>query len=271
MNIKPYTHFLFLPLVLVLLTAIMLAFPIGRDWPTWNVSTWEQLKAPYDMPNFTGMPFAFFALPHALLPINIGNAINLALNILVIAAVAYRYAGVRWHIALAITMTTPFFIDLLMSNNVDWIPLSAFLVADWAAYPLLAMKPQMLAGMAIIRFKANPQPLHLLPLVVVLIASVAIWGAWWKHLGVGLAGSPWNFAPWPYFIPIGIYLLWLAWQRDDEIIAACATPFLVPYFAIYSVAGLHILLACRYRRAALWMWVVTWWYFIITTRWLAAI
>ena len=263
---RSYTHFLFLLIALIALSAIMLAFPIGRDWQTWNVSTWEQLKAPYDMPDFAGIPFAYFMLPHALLPINIGNAINLALNILVIGAVAYRYAGARWHIAFAIAMTTPMAVNLIMSNNIDWIPLSAFLVADWAAYPLLACKPQMLAGMAIIRFKANPRPLCLLPLIVVLIASMALWGAWWTHLGDGLTTVAWNFAPFPFFIPVGLYLLWLAWKRDDEIIAACATPFLVPYFAPYSLTGLHVLLACRYRRAAMWLWFFSWWFLIIAGR-----
>lgn len=268
MDTRPHRQFL---VALVALSCVTWVFPIGRDWQTWNVVTISQIQSPYSMPDFTGMPFAFFMLPHALLNMDIGNTINLALNVLVIGTVAYKYGGRQWHIALAITMTTPMFVNLLMSNNIDWIPLSAFLVPDWLAYPLLAMKPQMLGMSAVIRFKRNPQVTRLLPLVIVLILSVAVWGAWWQHLGSGLTRLPWNFAPWPFFIPIGIYLLWIAWKRDDEIIAACATPFIMPYFAPYSLPGLHVLLACRYRRAAMWLWGFSWWYLIIESRRIGAV
>ena len=250
--------------VLAVLLCFAFAFPIGRDWPAYSVTSLEQIQAPYDIPSFRGMPFAFFALPHALLNVDIGNAINLTLNILVIAAVAHKYAGASWHIAVAITMTSPMGINLLMSNNIDWIPLAAFLVAgDWLAYPLLAMKPNVLAGAALIRFKRNPNPTALIPLMAVLIASVLIWGSWWTHLGHDLTGVAWNFAPFPYMIPVGLFLLWKAWRSEDEIIAACATPFLVPYFAPYSLTGLHVLLASRYRRAAIWLWCFSWWFVII--------
>lgn len=261
-KIMVYRNYL---IALAILSCFAFVLPIGRDWPAWNVSSTAQITGVYDKP-FTGAPYAYFALPHVLLDISIGNAINLALNILVIAAVAYRYAGKQWHIAFAIAMTSPMAINLIMSNNIDWIPLSAFLVADWAAYPLLAMKPQVLGMAAIIRFKRNPYLLPLIPLIVLVIASIAIWGAWWQHLGGGLFNVAWNFAPFPYMIPVGLYLIWIAWKREDEIIAACATPFLVPYFAPYSLAGLHVLLASRYRKAAIILWCFSWWFLIITAR-----
>ena len=259
-NIKAHRHYL-VPIIALLFLAF--ALPIGRDWTIYSVTSLEQLQTPYDIPGFRGMPFAFFALPHALLNIDIGNAINLTLNILVITAVAYTYAGKQWHIAAAITMTSPMGVNLIMNNNIDWIPLSAFLVADWLAYPLLAMKPNILAGMALIRFKRNPNIMVLIPLIIMLIASIAIWGAWWQHLGSGLTSVHWNIAPFPYMIPVGVFLLWKAWQSDDEIIAACATPFLVPYFAPYSLTGLHVLLAAKYRRAAIYLWCFSWWFVII--------
>jgi hypothetical protein len=249
-----------------MLLCLAFAFPIGRDWQTWDVSSIEQIQYPYTMPDFTGMPFAFFALPHSLLDIDFGNAINLTLNILVIGLVAYKFAGDSWHIAIAITMTSPMAINLIMSNNIDWIPLASFLFSDWLAYPMLAMKPQVLAGAAIIRFKRNPNLFVLIPLIAMLIASVLIWGTWWTQLGDGLTALPWNFAPFPYFIPIGIYLLWIAWKRDDEIISACATPFFVPYFAPYSLTSLQILLACKYRKQSIWLWCFSWWFVIITAK-----
>ncbi len=261
-NIKAHSQYL--GIIIIAVFCITLLLPVGIDWKTYNVDTIAQIQSPYLIPKFVGMPFAFFALPHSLLDIGIGNAINLALNIMVIIAVARRYAGKDWHIAVAITMTSPMGINLLMSNNIDWIPLSAFLFADWLAYPLLAMKPNVLAGMALILFKRNPSPLALLPLAVMLLVSIVIWGSWWTHLGHGLTEVPWNFAPFPYMIPVGLYLLWKAWHSEDEIIAACATPFLVPYFAPYSLTGPLVLLASRYQRAAIWLWCFSWWFVIIS-------
>ncbi|KKK58372.1 hypothetical protein LCGC14_3045110, partial [marine sediment metagenome] len=68
--------------MLIALLSFVFVLPVGRDWQTYNVATISQIQAPYDIPDFAGMPFAYFVLPHALLPIDIGNAINLALNIL---------------------------------------------------------------------------------------------------------------------------------------------------------------------------------------------
>ena len=263
MSIKMYRHYF---IAITALVCVSWLFPIGRDWPAY-AATIGNINSPALMDKFAGMPFAYFVLPHALLNIDIGNAVNLTLNIFIIGAVAYRYAGAQWHIAFALTMTSPMAINLIMSNNVDWIPLSAFLVQDWAAYPLLAMKPQVLGMAAIVRFKRNPRLLPLVPLIVILIASFVIWGAWWQHIGQGqLDTVPWNFAPWPFAIPLGIYLACVGWRKDDEIIAACATPFLVPYFAPYSLAGLHVLLACKHKRAAVYLWVFAWWFIIVSVR-----
>lgn len=268
MDTKAYSRYL---IALVPLSLVMSLFPVGETWAAFNVQSVDQFRDPYTIPNFIGFPFAFFVLPHSLLNLDTGNAINLALNVWVIVLVARKYGGTQWHIALAITMTNPIFVSTLINNNIDWIPLLAFLAPDWLAYPLLAMKPQVLGASAIIRFKRNPRLITLLPLALVLIVSVLIWGAWWSHLGRDMDTTAWNLAPFPYLIPVGLYLLWVGLRRDDAIIAACATPFFVPYFALYSLSGLHVLLACRHRNAALALWVFVWWYFIITARWMAAV
>jgi hypothetical protein len=256
----------FIMLALAALAMVAMSLPVGQDWRIYNVASLSQIQAPYNMQEFVGMPFAFFALPHALASIEVGNAINVALNILVIMAVAARFGGKQWHIISALVITSPFGLLLIMSNNIDWIPLAAFLVADWLAYPMLAMKPQLLAGAAIIRFKRNSNPLMLLPLVAMLIVSVAIWGAWWQQLGGGLLDVKWNYAPFPYMIPAGVYLLWWAWKHDDEVMAACSTMFFVPYFAPYSLTGIHVLLASRNRHWGVAIWVLAWWMFIRSAR-----
>jgi hypothetical protein len=238
--------------------------PVGFDWNIYNVSSLAQIKAPYAMPGFVGIPFAFFVLPHSLLSVAIGNTINLWLNIIVIMLVARKYSGGWWWLVTLLAITTPIGALLIRNNNIDWIPLAAFLAPDWLAYPLWACKPQVLAGAAVIRFKRNPNLLCLVPLVLVGIASVIIWGAWWQQLGGGVEYQNWNYAPWPWLIPVGLYLLWWAWRENDEIIAASATIFFVPYFAPYSLVGLHVLIAARNKRLGFGLWVLSYWLLIIS-------
>jgi hypothetical protein len=251
-------------IALILMVAIMT--PVGIDWQTWNIESVTQLRAPYDMPDFTGMPFAFFALPHAALNIEIGNAVNVGLNILAVIMVANFYAGKDWYKVTLIVLSSPFGMLLVMVNNIDWIPLMSFVLADWLAYPMLAMKPQMLAGAAIIRFKRHADWTQLIPLAFMLACSVLIWGAWWQRLGNGLFDAKWNYAPFPYMIPVGVYLLWQAWKRNDDILAACSTMFFVPYFAPYSLAGVHTLITSRDRRIGVALWLLAWWLFIRSAR-----
>jgi hypothetical protein len=234
--------------------------PVGFDWRIYADAT---PTTPYSTPGFIGTPFAYLFLPHALLSANIGNAVNVCLNVLAIVLVTRKYAGNRWYIASLLAITTPQGLLLMRNNNIDWIPLMSFLVADWLAYPMLAVKPQALAGAAVIRFKRNPSWLQLLPLALVGLLSVIVWPFWWQRLGGDVASQSWNFAPFPYLLPVGVWLLWKAWREDDEIIAACSTMFFVPYVAYYSLVGVHALIATRDRRAGALLWLVSYWYMVL--------
>jgi len=257
-------EFTLLVIALVFIAGLFVA--PGYDWQTWHVDNGAQLRLPYTMPDFTGMPFAYFVLPHALLGVQISAAINRVLNIVVVCAVLYRYTGQQYRYLAALVFTCPTGLLLLMCNNVDWIPLSAFLVADWLAYPLLAMKPQVLAGAALIRFKRNPQVWQLIPLAIMLVLSVLIWGTWWQHVGNGLLNTPWNLAAFPLFVPIGIWLLAKAWRQDDEILAGISTPLFVPYISPGSMVAIHALILTRDRRAGVVFWFVSWWLIVFLAR-----
>ena len=71
---------------------------------------------------------------------------------------------------------------------------------------------------------------------------------------------------WPVGIPLGLYMLYRAFKEDNELIAAAATPFLVPYIAPYSLAGLMAMLGGRYKREVFYLYVGVWAYFIIQLR-----
>ena len=132
--------------------------------------------------------------------------------------------------------------------------------------PLLVLKPHTLGGVALIWWKRSTQKIRLItPLVVVVALSFLIWGIWPLQIH-SLTDVKWNFAPWPFGIVLGAYMLFRAYQQDDEFLAAAATPFLVPYIAPYSLAGVLAFVGCKYRREAFFVYVAFWVYFIVETR-----
>jgi hypothetical protein len=60
--------------------------------------------------------------------------------------------------------------------------------------------------------------------------------------------------------------LYRAIRTDDELIAAAATPFLVPYIAPYSLSGLMAMLGGKYKREIFYLYIGSWAYFIIQLR-----
>lgn len=241
---------------------------VGVDWEFSFDPAMSNFLDYWDHSSYVGFPWLLFFIPHGLLPLALGNAINLTLNILVPLAVIMRYRG-GWQ-AVALLYTSPFFLDLMRTNNVDWIPLVAFLLPLWAGLPFLVAKPQVLGGAALIWLKKHwRQPLWVLPAALMVLVSVGVWGIT-EPLAANdtqaLYTADWNFAPFPFMVPVGLYLLWKAWQREDAVVGAAATPFLVPYFAPYSLVPLLTLLACTHRRDALYVWVGFWVYFIVSLR-----
>ncbi|KPK03161.1 MAG: hypothetical protein AMJ56_19780 [Anaerolineae bacterium SG8_19] len=239
-------------------------YPLGVDWQETYSQIPDHWRDPYEIASFTSPPWIMVLLPHAWLPVDWGNAINLVLNITLIVAVVVRFGG-GWPLMLLV-FTSPPFLDLVRTNNVDWIALLALLIPVTWGLPVLVGKPQALGGASLIWWKHSANKIRvLIPLVVVVVLSFLIWGLWPLRIKP-VHESVWNFAPWPFLIPLGIYMLYRAYRQDDVFLAAAATPFLVPYIAPYSVAGLIAFCGSKYRREALIIYVAFWVYFIVETR-----
>lgn len=250
-----------------LLVALERFYPVGVDWEyTFSAVSGHWLD-PYVIETFTSPPWIVALLPHAWLPTTWGNAINLCLNVLMIALVIRRFNG-GLPLMLLVYTSPPFF-DLVRTNNIDWIPLLALLLPPMWGLPLLALKPQSLSGIALIWWKRSTNRIKLVaPLIVIVLLSFLIWGMWPFQIQ-SLGDVQWNFAPWPFGIVLGAYMLFRAYKQDDEFLAAAATPFLMPYIAPYSVAGILAFVGCKYRREAFYVYVAFWIYFIVETRLLA--
>ncbi len=251
-------------ILLPLLFVLSRYYPLGIDWSFTYHQAAENWRDPFVIHTFTNPPWVLVLVPHAWLPVQWGNAINLLLNVTLLMIIIRRYRG-GWQTMLLVFTSAPFF-DLMRTNNVDWIPLLALLLPPMWGLPVLVIKPHSLGAIALIWWKRERFGVRmLLPTIVIGLVSLAIWGLWPLQGGLPENVS-WNFAPFPFFVPVGVYMLYRAYQDDNEVLAAASTPLLTPYIAPYSVTAVLALAGSRYRREAFIVWAAFWVYFIIQAR-----
>lgn len=246
----------------VVVTALAQFAPIGLDWNTFHQAG-QSLRDPFAVGGFVNPPHVLLLLPHAALPINWGNAINLILNVAVVGFIALP--GGKW--AVLMCYTNPLFFAMLTNNNIDWIAGLAFLIGGpmWLKWLIMSAKPHVIGGVGLVWLKRwGIRPL--IPTVVVIAATFLIFGMWLSKIQLSPEAPKWNFAPFPVMIPLGVWMLWRGYTQADQELAACATPFLTPYIAPYSIALVYSLLARRDLRAAFWVWVGFWVFFVIEVR-----
>lgn len=219
-----------------------------------------------DQEPFTNPPWVLALLPHAFLfPAHIGAAVNSTITIIVILVVIRRFGG-TWQTALMTFTSAPFF-DLMLKSNVDWIPMLALLLPPMWGLPLLVIKPHSIGAVALIWWKRQRFSLWMLaPLAVLGVLSLLVYGLWFTQVGLPWNAAAWNFAPFPYFLPLGTYMLYRAYRSDDAFLAAAATPLLTPYIATYSVTALFAFTGSQYRREMFIVWCAFWVFFIIFSR-----
>jgi hypothetical protein len=235
-------------------------YPIGDDWfYTYNLAV-KNFFQPYAHSDLAGFPWLLVALPHGILPLEWGNAINLVIYLLVLLALIHKYDGGVF--AMFLTFTSLITIEASRTNNADWVPAIFLLMPSQWTLPFLLAKPQILGAAALIWWKRQHFNWRLLiPSLVVIALSFVIWG-WWVtpmlQKGAFVATEIWNYAVFPFGIPMGLYILYCAYRQDDEVLAACATPFFVPYFAVYSLAPLMAVVSSRHRHAGLALYCLSW-------------
>lgn len=251
--------------------AIRDVIPVGDDWrdvfhglPLMQPYAYNDTRPPWSRISYP--PWIMLLLPHAQLDMRTGNAINFLLNLIVPMAVAVRLTRLnaaesegrtRLYATLFLTFTSPFYLQLVATNNVEWIPLLAFLVPKVLSGLFLACKPQAVGG-ALVIFVKRTRGLALIPLLSLVALSFGLWPGWLSEITSPPLDVAINIAPFPLLVPLGVYLLWHAWKADDEVLAASATPFLVPYMTPYAATANMVLIAARYQKIALIVWIVMW-------------
>ena len=263
--------------LLIVAPALIALFTFGLPWSVDWFGIYSELARrtihPYAITAFFNPPW--FAVPLSLLgwmPPRLSQAANAFLNLAITALVVVRYGGTSK--SLVLTLTSLPFATLVIYGNVEWIPMSAFLVPHSLGLILIATKPQTgaLAGLVWLR-QAQSKLRLLLPLIAVLVVSLLVWPSWPQAAFANFAARqpppltlPSNASPWPWLIPAGIVLLVAAWRGRDELLGVAATLCLSPYFVLHSATLFMALLAARTPRLAL-TFSLAMWLSAIVTNW----
>jgi hypothetical protein len=273
-------------LALFLCTGAALAAALNRlpfdaiDWYTYRDI--QDFWHPYREGVVFNPPWTFWLLwPLRLLPVYQVGILRL-LILLSLAALILQRGGGKWEM-LALATSMPF-LYLVANGNIDWLAGLAFLVKDSGlALPLLLIKPQVGIFAALAWLQKSGWRI-LLPTAGLLLLSLAIYG-WWPaqalaniqgmENGVGLTRAEWNASIFPWGVPLGLWLIWLAWQKGDEFYGVSATLLLSPYYGHYTMAVWYALALTRLkgwagRLGLALFWLVTWvWYFyaFLGVRW----
>jgi hypothetical protein len=253
----------FLLLSPVILFLFMKFPPVAMDW---RFTFYEVAKAPlllYDNTGITYLPWvAAILAPFGLLPYPLSLAVNSYLNLLLLALLVIRNGGGK--LALLLALTSFPFLALIANGSVEWIPMTAFLLQGGWGLLLLLLKPQSGIFVAINWFRAAPNKIRFLgPTAVALLLSFIILPGWvWKLIAIFKISIPVlgraNFSPWPWAIPLGVFLLYLSWKRSDDLLAIAGTLCLTPYFTAHSLVIAFGLLAARSRKWGVIAWVLLW-------------
>ena len=220
---------------------------------------------PYSVRGFYNPPWAaaLFA-PFARLPIDLSVLLQLALFFVTLTLVIHKFGGRRSAVLIALTSFVA--LDTALELNVEWMVCLGWLApARWSA-PLLVIKPQTALGYY---FSVKPRELLYAVLIgsLFLLASLFIWQDWIPQLITSVRSDTWvrpfNFAPMafitPYVsIPIGLFLAWRAFRKQDAPLGVLAWLFFMPYVALYGVLIHLAMLAIRAPRAALVASLVLW-------------
>lgn len=222
----------------------------GSDWAFWFAYHCRHLADLYATAQHYPPWIYVFLWPLSMFP----DAIGLILLGLLSVIVLHRYMGSWWRTIML--LASPAAMLSIAFGNVDSLLVLAFLLPTWAALIVVSCKPVIMLGWAIRSWLQRKSIVQLLPLMIILIASLCICGLWPTSLTssdvtTGLTINLW----WPASIAVGVVLLCTKsgtmWLIGSALLSPYVTVYqLVPILAhIYKRKGLITILTLN---IALW-------------------
>jgi hypothetical protein len=143
-------------------------------------------------------------------------------------------------------LLSPTDIGALLVNNIDPIVISGMLFPPvWGLF-FLAMKPQIGLGVIIYYLVQTWRKdgfwgtvRVFAPVTIVFFASLILFPVWIEHVR-SLPNNVFNRSTFPYLIPVGLFLLWLAFRKKNPYFALASSLFFSPYQTLYSYIAVQI-------------------------------
>jgi hypothetical protein len=233
-----------LSLVMLLLVATVLL-------PSWNYAIWgydfhvfyqaatalRNGQNPYTFDFHNPIYTLIVFLPISLLPERTAMVVNAAITVGASWLVFQRLSRSPLTASLALC-SQPVFM-MLLTGNVDWLPLLAGVLPPVIGVWFALVKPQVGLVLAVVlwwqvcRQNKRRGVWLLVALSSALALSLALGMRWQSMIAI-----QWNLSLFPWGLPFGLWLAWRAWrQKNDRAVALAAAPFLSPYVAIQSWAA----------------------------------
>lgn len=222
----------------------------GIDWrDSFHPATMMFLRGenPYDLGVFHNPVWALIPMiPFALLGERLGE-----IALFIAGMFAFAYAARRMGaspFAMTVFGMSFFVFYSLFLGNIDWLVALGFFLPPVYGLFFVLLKPQIGIGMVLYWLWDEWQEgglqrvmVTFSPVTAGIAMNFAVYGNWISGNG-RLAGEWWNVSIFPYGIPVGLVLLWLALQRRNGNRAAAASPFFAPYLSggSWSIAGIGL-------------------------------
>ena len=226
----------------------------GSDWSNIYVAIRQWWVAPSEHA-WPVLPWAAILLsPLGGASGRIATTLTNSLSVLLLAKLIRRFGGPEWMVVFVL-LTPPGFWELTL-GQIDVLVLSGLLFFNGLDPLIYLLKPQVAFGVLLPRLR-RAGITYLLPLVGMVCISLVVWWGWpvsvWIH-SRHLCDNC-NASLWPYGIPLGAALLWFAWKTGDDRLGLAASPLLFPYVGLYSYLGLLAVVAARWPKWTIIVWV----------------
>lgn len=197
-------------------------------------------RSPYTVKLFYNPPWVLLPLiPLSFLPDETAGFIMAILALGSYAYLAYRFGAKPF--ALAIFIFSPPIIRGIFDVNVDWLAALGLLLPPQIGLFFLLIKPQIGVVVAIYwavqawrKGKWRELIRVFLPIMIAFAFSFFLYGLWPLKFP-NVLDVPYNISPWPYAIPLGVFLIIYSLKKRKIELNLLSIPLLTPYFAPYSL------------------------------------
>ena len=248
-----------LGVVVAALSALFFWMPYGIDWHwTYRPAALAVLggESPYSVEIYYAAPWAAWLLiPIAVLPTMVGRVAIFLLGVAAYTYTAWKLGARRGPSLLFLCSTAV--IGCLINGNIEWMALLGIVCPPWLGLILLAVKPQVGAGLGVYWLVTiwrehgfKKVILTFTPVTVLLIVSVLLYGLWPLRFSQTVAWSTSNGTLFPYGIILGVVILAEALRRRHSRAALASGPFFSPYVLSFTWIAMLAYLLDRPRLLA---------------------